>query len=80
MKSSSSKPKRTTTTTGSTKKTEVAVIGGGGLKGFLKKAGKSFYSGGIWAKDWLFWTAQKSGRVGFIFATTSVRFVKQNIV
>ena len=44
----------------------------GGMKGFLSKAGKSFYAGGVWARDMAFWTAQKSGRVGFILATTSV--------
>jgi hypothetical protein len=52
---------------------------GGGLKGFLTKAGKSFYSGGLWAKDWVFWTAQKSGRVGFVLATTSVRIVTSEL-
>mmetsp|Transcript_12219 Transcript_12219/g.17610 ORF Transcript_12219/g.17610 Transcript_12219/m.17610 type:complete len:112 (+) Transcript_12219:87-422(+) len=44
----------------------------GGMKGFLSKAGKSFYAGGVWARDMAFWTAQKSGRVGFILATTSM--------
>jgi hypothetical protein len=51
---------------------------GSGLKGFLTRAGKSFYSGGAWAKDWVFWTAQKSGRVGFVLATTSVRIFTRN--
>jgi len=49
-----------------------SVAAPGGVKGFLSKAGKSFSAGGIWAKDWAFWAAQKSGRVGFIIATTSI--------
>lgn len=44
----------------------------GGIKGFLTKAGSSFYKGGALAKDWGWWLAQKSGRVGFIVATTSI--------
>lgn len=64
----SKKPKGATTT-----KNHAKI--GSGLKGFLTRAGKSFYSGGVWAKDWVFWTAQKSGSVGFLLATTSVRIV-----
>jgi hypothetical protein len=63
--------KKTSKAAASTKNN--ANVVGGGLKGFLTRAGKSFYSGSVWAKDWVFWTAQKSGRVGFVLATTSVR-------
>uniref|UniRef100_A0A6T7HAY7 Uncharacterized protein n=1 Tax=Attheya septentrionalis TaxID=420275 RepID=A0A6T7HAY7_9STRA len=44
----------------------------GGIKGFLQRAGKSFQVGGLLAKDWGFWLAKKSGRIGFILATTSM--------
>jgi len=45
---------------------------GGGIKGFLTRAGSSFYAGGIYAKEKGFWLAQKAGRIGFIIATTSI--------
>mmetsp|Transcript_19675 Transcript_19675/g.28942 ORF Transcript_19675/g.28942 Transcript_19675/m.28942 type:complete len:111 (+) Transcript_19675:209-541(+) len=44
----------------------------GGIKGFLGKAFKSFYSGGSVAKDWSYWLAQKGGRIGFVIASTSI--------
>ena len=46
--------------------------GGGGIKGFLTRAGSSFYAGGIYAKEKGMWLAQKAGRIGFIIATTSI--------
>ena len=58
-----------TNTTTMAKKTKKEA---GGLKGFLTKAGSSFYKGGMVAKDWGWWAAQKSGRIGFIVATTSI--------
>ena len=44
----------------------------GGIKGFFMKAGKSFYSGGLLAKDWSWWLAQKGGRIGLVLASTSM--------
>lgn len=44
----------------------------GGIKGFFIKAGNSFYAGGILAKDWSWWLAQKGGRIGLILASTSM--------
>ena len=44
----------------------------GGLKGFFLRAGKSFYSGGVFAKDTSLWAAKLLGRVGFVVATTSM--------
>jgi len=43
----------------------------GGIKGFIQRAGNSFYAGGMWAKDWAFWTAKQGGKFGFIIATTT---------
>ena len=45
---------------------------GGGIKGFLTRAGSSFYAGGMYAKEKGMWLAQKAGRIGFIIATTSI--------
>mmetsp|Transcript_14711 Transcript_14711/g.24925 ORF Transcript_14711/g.24925 Transcript_14711/m.24925 type:complete len:111 (-) Transcript_14711:149-481(-) len=44
----------------------------GGMKGFFLRAGKSFYSGGIFAKDTSMWAAKILGKVGFIVAATSM--------
>ena len=44
----------------------------GGLKGFFSKAGKSFYTGGILAKDQSQKLAVTLCRYGFIFATTCI--------
>mmetsp|Transcript_116666 Transcript_116666/g.326359 ORF Transcript_116666/g.326359 Transcript_116666/m.326359 type:complete len:112 (-) Transcript_116666:317-652(-) len=44
----------------------------GGIKGFFMKAGKSFYSGGLLAKDWSWWIAQKGGTIGLVLASTSM--------
>lgn len=44
----------------------------GGIKGFLSRAGKSFYSGGLFAKDTSLWLSEKLLKVGFVIATTSL--------
>jgi len=44
----------------------------GGIKGFFRKAGNSFYSAGVVARDWSWWLAQKGGHVGIILASTSM--------
>jgi hypothetical protein len=44
----------------------------GGLKGFFTKAGKSFYSGGMFASDASYKVAEKLCKLGFIFATTCI--------
>lgn len=44
----------------------------GGIKGFFWKAGNSFYSAGMQARDWSWWLAQKGGHVGIILASTSM--------
>lgn len=44
----------------------------GGIKGFFLKAGKSFAAGGVLARDWSWWLAEKGGRVGLILASTSM--------
>lgn len=44
----------------------------GGLKGFFLKAGKSFYTGGLLAKDQSYKIAVMLGKFGFIFATTCI--------
>jgi uncharacterized membrane protein (UPF0136 family) len=44
----------------------------GGIKGFFMRAGVSFYSGGIMARDWSWWLAQKGGHWGLFFASTSM--------
>mmetsp|Transcript_26233 Transcript_26233/g.75759 ORF Transcript_26233/g.75759 Transcript_26233/m.75759 type:complete len:111 (-) Transcript_26233:327-659(-) len=46
--------------------------GSGGIKGFLTRAGSSFYAGGLYAREKGVWLAQKAGRIGFIIATTSI--------
>ena len=45
---------------------------GGGIKGFLSRAGSSFYAGGLYVKEKGLWLAKMSGKVGFIIATTSI--------
>mmetsp|Transcript_22196 Transcript_22196/g.28026 ORF Transcript_22196/g.28026 Transcript_22196/m.28026 type:complete len:118 (-) Transcript_22196:398-751(-) len=42
---------------------------GGGLKGFFTRAGKSFYTGGVFASDKCYKVAEKLCKLGFIFAT-----------
>mmetsp|Transcript_19505 Transcript_19505/g.39118 ORF Transcript_19505/g.39118 Transcript_19505/m.39118 type:complete len:108 (-) Transcript_19505:193-516(-) len=44
----------------------------GGIKGFLTRAGVSFYAGGLFMKEkgWIW--AKKAGNVGFMVATTSI--------
>jgi hypothetical protein len=44
----------------------------GGIKGFLMKAGQSFMTGGLVARDWSWWLAQKGGRIGLVLASTSM--------
>jgi hypothetical protein len=44
----------------------------GGLKGFFQRAGKSFATGGVFAKESSTWVAQKLARIGFVIATTSI--------
>mmetsp|Transcript_26624 Transcript_26624/g.37501 ORF Transcript_26624/g.37501 Transcript_26624/m.37501 type:complete len:112 (-) Transcript_26624:322-657(-) len=44
----------------------------GGIKGFFLRAGKSFQSGGIFAKDTTMWLAKKGATFGFIFITTAM--------
>ena len=44
----------------------------GGIKGFLTRAGKSFYAGGLLAKDWTWWLAQRGGQFGLVLASTSM--------
>jgi uncharacterized membrane protein (UPF0136 family) len=44
----------------------------GGVKGFFLRAGSSFYSGGMLAKDWSWWAAQKGGTWGLFLASTSM--------
>merc|ERR550539_1016229 len=41
----------------------------GGLKGFFKRAGKSFYTGGLFASEKCNTAAEKLCKLGFIFAT-----------
>mmetsp|Transcript_18044 Transcript_18044/g.52255 ORF Transcript_18044/g.52255 Transcript_18044/m.52255 type:complete len:146 (-) Transcript_18044:403-840(-) len=45
---------------------------GGGVKGFLGKAGRSFYAAGSFTKDKGLWLTQFGAKVGFIIATTSI--------
>ena len=54
------------------KKSKSSDQGPGGIKGFLTKAGSSFYKGGLVAKEWSWWLAKKSGKVGIVVATTSI--------
>lgn len=44
----------------------------GGLKGFFLNAGKSFYTGGQFAKDQSYKLAVMACKFGFIFATTCI--------
>ena len=44
----------------------------GGLKGFFERAGKSFYQGGLLAKDWSRSAAQFGAKWGLILASTSM--------
>ena len=44
----------------------------GGIKGFLTNAQSSFRQLGNLSKDWGWYVAQKSGRIGFVVATTSI--------
>lgn len=44
----------------------------GGLKGFMERAGSSFLSAGMFAKDTGTWLGQMAGKLGFIVATTSM--------
>uniref|UniRef100_A0A7S2SD82 Mitochondrial import receptor subunit TOM22 homolog n=1 Tax=Eucampia antarctica TaxID=49252 RepID=A0A7S2SD82_9STRA len=44
----------------------------GGIKGFLSRAGRSFYAGGIFAKEKSLWLSEKMLKVGFVIATTSL--------
>jgi hypothetical protein len=43
-----------------------------GLKGFFTRASKSFYEGGLFAKDSSMWLAKWAGKIGFVVATTSM--------
>ena len=44
----------------------------GGVKGFFVRAGKSFYSGGLVARDLSLWLARQGGRWGLFVASTSM--------
>ena len=44
----------------------------GGLKGFFQRAGKSFATGGVFAKESSTWVAQKLAKIGFVLATTTI--------
>merc|ERR1711982_20041 len=44
----------------------------GGLKGFFQRAGSSFYTGGLAAKEYGYWLGLKGVRLAFIVATTSI--------
>ena len=44
----------------------------GGIKGFLGRAGKSFYAGGMYVKEKSWMVAKMAGNVGFVVATTSI--------
>ena len=44
----------------------------GGVKGFLTRAGKSFYAGGTYLKEKSWMAAKMAGNVGFVVATTSI--------
>ena len=44
----------------------------GGIKGFLTRAGASFYAGGLFVKEKGWTLAKKAGNVGFMVATTSI--------
>ncbi|KAL3780618.1 hypothetical protein ACHAW5_000156 [Stephanodiscus triporus] len=44
----------------------------GGIKGFLSRAGKSFYAGGMYCKEKSWVAARMAGNLAFIVATTSM--------
>mmetsp|Transcript_13253 Transcript_13253/g.20041 ORF Transcript_13253/g.20041 Transcript_13253/m.20041 type:complete len:110 (+) Transcript_13253:83-412(+) len=44
----------------------------GGIKGFLTRAGTSFYAGGMYFKEKSWVVAKKAGNIGFVLATTSI--------
>lgn len=44
----------------------------GGVKGFLSRAGTSFYAGGLYFKEKWWVAAKMVGHVGFVVATTSI--------
>mmetsp|Transcript_10707 Transcript_10707/g.19399 ORF Transcript_10707/g.19399 Transcript_10707/m.19399 type:complete len:110 (+) Transcript_10707:135-464(+) len=44
----------------------------GGIKGFLSRAGKSFFAGGLYFKEKSWMAAKMAGNVGFVVATTSI--------
>jgi hypothetical protein len=44
----------------------------GGIKGFLTRAGASFYAGGMFVKEKGWMVAKMAGNVGFVVATTSI--------
>eukprot|EP00584_Thalassiosira_punctigera_P010460 CAMPEP_0172531480 /NCGR_PEP_ID=MMETSP1067-20121228/4873_1 /TAXON_ID=265564 ORGANISM="Thalassiosira punctigera, Strain Tpunct2005C2" /NCGR_SAMPLE_ID=MMETSP1067 /ASSEMBLY_ACC=CAM_ASM_000444 /LENGTH=109 /DNA_ID=CAMNT_0013315865 /DNA_START=129 /DNA_END=458 /DNA_ORIENTATION=+ len=44
----------------------------GGIKGFLSRAGKSFYAGGLYFREKSWTVAKKAGNVAFVVATTSI--------
>jgi len=44
----------------------------GGIKGFLSRAGTSFYTGGLYFKEKSWMVAKMAGNVGFAVATTSI--------
>ena len=48
------------------------TMSSGGIKGFFQRAGKSFKSGGIFARDSTWWLVHKGAQIGFIIATTSM--------
>ena len=45
---------------------------GGGIKGFLTRAGNSFYAGGMYCKEKSWVAARMAGNLAFIVATTSM--------
>lgn len=44
----------------------------GGIKGFLSRAGNSFFAGGLYFKEKGWMAAKMAGNVGFAVATTSI--------
>jgi hypothetical protein len=44
----------------------------GGIKGFLSRAGNSFYAGGMYCKEKSWVAARVAGNLAFIVATTSM--------
>merc|ERR1712029_564767 len=47
-------------------------MGKGGVKGFLFRAGKSFYAGGLYMKEKSWLVAKMAVNAGFVAATTSL--------